>query len=136
LCGNAGCLLFFDNAFLGLVVRLLVWGYCWQYWWTCILIIRILCYLEGVIAYGWDWVHLALDCVCWVRFCVGVGFDNYGRIANCEWRLDQMVICGVVLIGLMWREIETLCGAISIDIILGLSWSDYNGVGLLNIVYV
>jgi hypothetical protein len=47
-----------------------------------------------------------------------------------------MVICGVVLIGLMWREIETLCGAISIDIILGLSWSDYNGVGLLNIVYV
>jgi hypothetical protein len=47
-----------------------------------------------------------------------------------------MVICGVVLIGLMWREIETLFGAISIDIILGLSWSDYNGVELLNIVYV
>jgi hypothetical protein len=53
-----------------------------------------------------------------------------------EWRLDRMVVCGVVLIGLMWREIETLFGAISIDIILGLSWSEYDGVGLLNMVYV
>jgi hypothetical protein len=47
-----------------------------------------------------------------------------------------MVVCGVVLIDLMWREIETLFGAISIDIILGISWSEYDGVGLLNMVYV